>query len=86
MQLLLSSVKFADGLSKIISYRFHKLRDSLDIVVLRANETKRAFPGVLPETSHSLQRRCDFSKILGIILAPKLVQIRHFDFSIQILI
>ena len=48
MQLFVSFFKLADGLSKIVSYRFYKLRDSFDVVILGADETKSAFPGVLP--------------------------------------
>ena len=72
--------------TKVVSDGSNKLGDSFDVIVLGADETEGALPRVLPQASHSQKRFGNWLEKLGVALAPVIVQLRHIDFSVEVLV
>ena len=72
-------------LPKIVAKGSDELSDSLNVVVLRANEAQRALPRVLAQTAHAEERFGDGGKVLGVPLAPIGIALCYIDVFVQVL-
>ena len=70
--------------AEVVTEGSHQLRNSLNVVVLRADKAQCTLPWVLPKASHTEQRRGDRSEVLRVALTPDTVLFGNIDARVEV--